>query len=176
MKLRFRFSTRMLLILIVISAFPCWWIGSEIHQYRAEQNALIHMREVNPRTNCLYENQTPRLFSRIGIKPKWMDRVTRIDATGVCSGIPWEDYPKSQIEFDDNNLNEVLVDLKKFQELREICFQVTKLSDRSLDALANFPEVETMYLNETDITNSGVEQLRLLMPSTKISHHQARSR
>ena len=101
----------------------------------------------------------------------------RLDATGVtCGGLKWEDYPKSQIEFDDDNLDEITNDINQLQGLREIYFQVTKLSDRSVDFFATLDELQVLNLQETDVTPDGAQLLQDRLKSTTVEHHQASSR
>lgn len=138
MKRRIQFTVRTLLLLMIVSAIPCWWIASEKSHYETEKDVLAHMQEVNPRMRVVWENQTPQWVSSIGIQPEWMSRIIRVDATGVtCGNLKWEDYPKFQIEFDDKKLEQVSADLRKLHHLREVYFQVTKLSDQSLDFLVH---------------------------------------
>ena len=177
MKRRVRFTVRALLILTILSAIPCWWISREMSQYQTEKQALARMQKVNPRMSVVWENQTPNWVAAIGIQPEWMNRIMRLDATGVtCGGLKWEDYPKSQIEFDDDNLDEITNDINQLQGLREIYFQVTKLSDRSVDFFATLDELQVLNLQETDVTPDGAQLLQDRLKSTTVEHHQASSR
>ena len=174
MKRRLRFTTRTLLVLLLVSSLPCWWIASEMAQHRAEHAAVKHMRQINPRSSVVWESRTPDWLSKIGVKASWMDRVTRVDATGVtCGNLKWEDYPKSQINFGDENLADIADDLKMLVNLREIHFQVTKLSDNSLDIFASLPNIEMICLHETNVTDLGAKRLKSRMPSTIVDHKQA---
>ena len=101
----------------------------------------------------------------------------RLDATGVtCGGLNWEDYPKSQIEFNDENLADITNDIDKLRGLREVYFQVTKLSDQSVDFFATMTELQVLNLQETDVTPNGARLLQERLKSTAIEHHQASSR
>ncbi|MBL8855391.1 MAG: hypothetical protein JNK57_15600, partial [Planctomycetaceae bacterium] len=105
MRRKLRFNFRVLLFLSMLIAIPCWWVAHEISAFQSEKEAFARMQEVNPRMQVVWENQTPNWRSSIGIHPEWMDRIIRLDATGVsCGRLEWKDYPDSQIDFGDEEL------------------------------------------------------------------------
>ena len=171
MKRRLRLTIRTLLILSLVSALPCCWVASEIAQHRTEHEALAHMRVVNPRTCFVWTNQTPAWLQRFGVAPEWMNRISTVDATGVtCGRLEAKDRPQSKIDFDDENLREIADDLKNLKHLTEIWFQVTKISDKSVDLFGEFPNVELICLHETNVTESGAREMQERMPATYIYH------
>ena len=175
MKRKLRFSVRTLLILVLIATVPCWWVASEVSEFTTEEQALRRMQEVNSRMSAVWENQTPDWMKTIGIQPKWMNRIVRLDATGVtCGKLKFEEYPKSQIEFRDEDLAEIADDIKQLDDLREIYFQVTHLSDKSIDYFSTLKGLEILNLQATDVTPAGAEKLQSTLASTSVEHHQAK--
>ena len=177
MKWKLRFSVRTLLFLFFLSAIPCWWIACEVSEFQSQNAALVHMQKVNPSMRVTWKNKTPSWLSKIGIQPDWMNRITRLDATGVvCGQLRWKDYPKEQIEFDDKDFEQIFSDIEGLNDLREIYFQVTKLSDDSIELFSKLSNIEMLCLHETDVTNAGARELQQRMPSTEIAHYQAGSK
>lgn len=177
MKRKLRFTIRALLVLMVLSAIPCWWVTREMSEFQSEKNAFAHIQEVNPRMSAVWENKTPSLMTSIGIQPDWMNRIVRLDATGVtCGKLKWEDYPQAQIEFGDDELKLIADDIEQLQNLHEIYFQVTKLTDESINFFGTLTKLEVLNLQETDITPNGAKVLQNRLVSTSVEHHQASSK
>ncbi len=174
MSWKLRFNFRVLLVLSILVAIPFWWVAREIAEYEKEKASLARMQEVNPRMRVIWENQTPKWFSSIGIHPEWMNRIIRLDATGVtCGGLEWKDYPDSQIDFGDEELEQIIGDINSLHNLREICFQVTKLSDRSVDYFATLRKLQYINLQVTDITMNGAQILKNQLQTTTVEHDTA---
>ena len=98
----------------------------------------------------------------------------RLDATGVsCGRLEWKDYPDSQIDFGDEELEQIIGDIESLHNLREIYFQVTKLSDRSVAFFVRMPGLQVLNLQVTDITMNGAQILRSRLPTTTVEHDTA---
>jgi hypothetical protein len=168
MRRRLRFTLRVLLVLVALAALPCWWVGSQLTQYRFEQSALARIRKVAPKLHVEYTSKTPAWLSRMGIRPTWLERVTDIDVTGTTGGrnVSADEIP---LDFDDTKFAAILDDLRKFSQLNELYFQLTRLSDSSLPKLREFERVKFINLQQTAATSLGVKKLESEMPNTKIA-------
>lgn len=171
-KRRLRFTLRAMLVLVLVASIPCWWVASLVSQFTVERKVAEKMAEINPRTYLLWENQTPEWIASLGVRPRWMDRIVRVDATGLSSGqLSLNEYPMAQTDFDDAKLSDVWDDLNQLECLREVYFQMTSISDKSLDALASLTELEILNLQETNVTDVAAKELRAKLAETKVWHY-----
>lgn len=168
MRRRLRFTLRVLLLLVAFAAIPCWWVGSQLTLYRIEQSAVASIKKVAPALHVEYTNTTPNWLLRMGIRPSWLERVTDIDVTGTTGGkfVSPDEIP---LDFDDTKFAAILDDLRKFNQLNELYFQLTRLSDASLPKLCEFERVKFINLQQTGATSAGVKKLESELPNTKIA-------
>lgn len=148
-----RFSIRVLIFLIALFALPCWWLASEMAQYRKELAAIDHIREHAPHLYVEHRYCGPSWMWKVGFRPDWLQRVGSIDVTGQTGG---KNHNMFMFEFDDAAFAAIYDDLLVFEHLSELYLQFTKLTDASLPALGTFSRVKFINLQQTQMTSAAV--------------------
>ena len=169
---RIKYSLKFAFILIAILCIPSWWIGTTIQTHGFETRAQKELQKIAP--DSLFERQFcgPVWLGRIGFRPEWMNRVWRVDLTGLIHQVEGPgDLP---VNFTDADFSSSFVHLKKFKQLEELYLGGTLISDESSrnleQTLSSLRNIRFVNLQETQLTSETVKMLEKQHPNVKMPY------
>jgi len=71
-------------------------------------------------------------------------------------------------DFDDAKLKEMIQHLRHLPEMYELDFVKTKMTNKGIEFLLEVDQIKMLYLFETGMTESGIEELRKQMPEVAV--------
>jgi hypothetical protein len=167
----FRFSLRLLLIVVTVLAVPLGWIGWELRQVRREQATITWIVEtgggVNYQSNfkpddrSWWEESTDKWF---GERVCWVS----LDNTQVSDLSPLAELKNLKtLSLDQTQVSD-LSPLAELKKLEVLYLSHTQVSD--LSPLAELKNLEWLYLHNTKVSDEQVQELRQALPNCHIQH------
>ncbi len=167
-RLRFQFSIRSLLVLVVAVALPFSWLGVEMKRAR-EQRATVETIRTNG-GEAWYCDVHHLLWTRIPVAtaPEWkwlwavLDDDFFNDVVSVNMGSPSEENSVA-----DGDL-ECLVQLPQLKSLFFHYLNKPKITDAGLGHLRGLTHLQYLDIQGTAVTAEGVARLQQALPNCKI--------
>ena len=150
-RLRFQFSIRSLLVLVVVVALPCSWLSTEMSMARKQKATVTEIRRLNGRV--WYESNVSETYfealSRHPRNPRWMEDLVGIDLL--------ENVLDARVETDAG-----FEDLRGLKHLGCLDLANTKITGQGLEGLKYVPQLKVLFLNNTAVDDSGLEHIAVL--------------
>lgn len=166
---RFRFGLRSLLMLVLIVAGYCGWVGNRNLRIKEQRNS-IHVIKLNGAAVGFRSGATaafwPQTSWRQLVWPmKPIDRVTNVSFKGVSDSfyvsIPGSnDYATFETDWSLASMLALQDPLQSFPELRYLEFSNIPLPRHGLACLENLSQLEILRLDNTQITNADLVHLK----------------
>ena len=189
-RLRFQFSIRSLLMLMVVVAIPCSWLA----EARKQREIVVEIEKAGGEVH--YDFQLDPSFNGVsGAKPpgpawlrKWLGDDLLVNVTWVSlhdrdvgdaevqrlKGLPqlqWLDL--SYTKLSDAGLKHI----EGLTQLQWLWLRGTKLSDAGLEHLEALTKLQELFLDDTKVSDAGLEHLKRLtqlqcleLTGTKVSN------
>jgi|GEM_PF-2838402 len=172
---RFRFSVRLLLLMMAVCTLLAWWVAHQRSEYFAEQRMLARMKQHAPDL-CWDQNYYgPGWLARLGYLPAWLHRVDAIDVTGMIYGPNrgWDQSKPFPHSFDDEAMASIHPDLREFRRLRSLYLLMTKTTDKSLPLIDDYENLKFLNIQQTAMSSRAVKRLEQARPGLKVGfwHH-----
>jgi Leucine-rich repeat (LRR) protein len=140
----FQFSLRTLLIVTLVVAIPCAWVGRKIERKRRERAAVALIENLGG--HVVYNYQTDGTREPFG--PAWLRELLGKDFFSEVDRI------RLMSVTDD-----VLQQLKQFGELRSLLLDGSGITDPGLEHLEGLTHLSDLNLSRTAITDAGLAHL-----------------
>jgi hypothetical protein len=143
--MRFQFSLRALLLLVVIVACgPATWISHEQHKSRESRRAVERILGLGGKV---------QFWSPPNSRSKWMKWILGDDSNTYVRLVMLSNTAVN---------DEDLACLKHFQGLYELVLSNTEVTDQGLRQTAELSELRTLILDNTRVTDAGLASLEEL--------------
>ncbi len=184
----FQFSLRTLLIVMLIIAIPCAWVGRKIEQKRREREAVTAIKALGGHVLFDYQvdaavtnGEPDAIATAEPFGPAWLRKCVGDDffSDVVCvtlwrrdTGDAASEHLKQLTHLQELWLNTSglsdagMANLKEMANLRTFCLNSTRVTDAGLGILSRMAHVETLDLSNTEVTDTGIANLKEL-PSLK---------
>ena len=158
-RLRFQFSVRSLVVLVVAVAVPCCWLAMKMRQAERQRTAVEAIREAGG--TVFYHYQHTETLGRVPNAeppaPAWLRKLVGDD---FFSNV-------SIVTLDGAN-DETLVHLRELTKLVWLDVADTQVTDEGLEHLRELTELEVLGLSDTQVTDLGLEHLTGLTRLTEL--------
>lgn len=161
-----QFSLRTLMIVMVIVAIPCAWLGKKIDRKRREREIVSSIEALKGRVLFDYQEWPANLRSE-PFGPAWLRSFLGDDFFSEIQLVDFVDCPVADSQ---------LISLRELPHLKRLWLTRTKVTDYGLAILRDLSELQTLDLSQTDITDAGLANLKqltgvqqLLLAGTKIT-------
>jgi hypothetical protein len=151
---RFQFSIRSLLVLVVVVAIPCSWMGVEMKKAREQKEAVGSIKKLRGGNWYDYRFQKPvnPLRSPSGPpEPAWLRNLLGEDFFATVVDVAF-----AYLSTGDTGLKH----LRGLTQLQSLWLYHTKVTDEGLEHLEGLTKVQKLYLSHTQVTDVGLEHLK----------------
>src|SRR5207237_1358568 len=145
-----QFSLRTLMIVLMIAAIPCAWVGRRISRHQRQVRAADAVAELGGHayfSDVCYEDGTPHMSPQENESPSWLTSLLRsagFDRTYNVVHVDFRSGPnKSRITDGD------LAILADFPELMYVDLSDTNITDAALRSVASLKNLQTLVLRRT---------------------------
>ena len=170
--LRFQFSIRSLLVLVVVVALPCSWMAVEMKRARRQVETVSAIEAIGGGVNYDFDS-----VGRDPPDPAWLRRllgrdffadVVSADFSGathfpIPAGTQHETWIKVDVvmgEFGPVTDDTIEQLLNGVDRLRELDLTYSGISDAGLEHVGTLSYLEYLNLEQTSITDAGLKRLR----------------
>jgi hypothetical protein len=177
----FQFSLRTLLIVVVIVAIPCAWLGRKIEQKRREREAVAGLRD--PGGTVLYDYEVEKEGPA---GPDWLRRMLGENFFNDVVAVYFENHAivtdervmnvKELTQLTWLNVYETsvtdagLTSLKGLTHLDYLNLGANAITDAGLSNLKGLTRLRFLGLSGTHVTDAGVKDLQKALPNCQIGH------
>ena len=143
-RLRFQFSIRSLLLLVIAIAIPCSWVGVKLRQAERQRCGIALAQRLGGDVH--EETRLPDLlYSLHRLMPDvFFDEITFVEFTSKTNVLS------------DADLNELV---RLLPQIRILLLKSTHITDAQLSTLNGLRELSVLRLSDTTITDAGLEHL-----------------
>lgn len=177
--LRFQYSVRSLLLLVVVVALPCSWLASERQNAREQMEAMEAIKSIGGEVRYDYDFG-PDFGQEAAAEPpsaSWLlDLVgtdflytfVAVDLVGPEHGDDDIIHIQGQSQLQWLNLSQTkvsdhgLASLGRLKDLRILSLSYTQVTDASLVYVAEMNKLEALSLRDTNISSKGLKHLAKL--------------
>ncbi len=178
----YQFSLRTLLIVTVLCAIPCAWLGRKIERKRREREAVesitkdgwsvIYDSQIDPKGNQ-YSSDKPRGpgWLRTVLGENFFSEAKRVysfeekHGTKACTDSGLErinELPHLEwVSLAGTHVSDVgLVHINELTELATLDLSNTRVTDAGMEHINGLAQLQSLYLTGTTITDAGLDQLK----------------
>ncbi len=166
-RLRFQFSIRSLLVLVVAVAVPCSWLAVEMKKARQQSEAVDGIRKLVG-GSVSYDTEFEALIAIINRKPRsnpppteaaWLRNLLGIDFFHAVEVVTVQ--PHSGLG-DVKDVDAGLENLKHFTGLQLLALDDPRITDAGLKNLKGLTALQNLQISGTRITDAGLETIQHL--------------
>ena len=143
----FQFSLRTLMIVVVIVAIPCAWLGRKIERKRQEREAVAAIKKMGGLVGYDYQ--------MAGAKPPGPDWLRNVLGENIFSEVASVSYYFGKANVTDTEA----VQLRELAALQKLDLSDTSLTDAGLANLKGLIHLDTLDLSRTNVTDAGLKYL-----------------
>jgi hypothetical protein len=182
-RLRFQFSLRLLLALVVCVAVPFSWLASEMKIAGKQKTKVDELLRLKGQVEYYSERTADRrlIAHRSPPEPEWLRDWLGVDFFGDVNIVCLGGYDVTGVTITDNTMD-LLVDFKKLKWLALVDTEVTdsglerlrnltnietlmiggnrKCTDGGLKHLKGLPRIKWLELNDLHVTNAGLKEIQ----------------
>ena len=151
----FQFSLRTLMIVTVIVAIPCAWLGRKIERKRRERAALKTIEECGGYVMYDYQSEEQGGVKAEPPGPKWLREILGDDFFGEATSF------SSQAAADDAETSRLKDALRELPYLKSVDMCAPHITDSGLVGFARLTQIESLHFwMSTELTDAGVLHLK----------------
>jgi len=137
-RLRYQFSLRSLLALVVAVAIPCSWLTVEMRRAKRQRGAAEAIKALGG--EVIWDRQSgPAWLGRV-LGDGFFSSVSSVASTGATDGD--------------------LKNLRDLRDLEELYFNFARITDAAMEHLQGLSQLERLSLSSTPVTDAGLEHLK----------------
>ena len=157
-RLRFQFSIRSLLVMVVVVAIPCSWLAVELKKAGEQREALEAIGKLEGWVTYDYWRASGNTMRVEPPTPAWLRSVLGDDFFRTIVFVKY--YPVTYADLEH---------LKRLRQLQTLDLYHTEVTDAALEHLKGLSQLRVLRLNGTKVTDAGVKKLQQALPNCQIS-------